>query len=455
MSKKKPYCAVNVKDVDVDSLLVKLTGVPTVWVGIDVGKESLKVVLCWGPDQFGRPWHVRYPEQLGPLIELLGKLALGRNLVVAVEPTGTYCDPLRWALTSAKLKVVRIESKISHDYAEVFDGAPSQHDGKDAAVLAELARHGHGTPWPLELKDEKTSAMRNLVDAADDQQRVLSIWTGRLESLLARHWPEATRLLDLDSITLLSALLEYGGPAGLAGDPQAAKKLQDWGGPWLASEKIQELLRGARTTAGVPANATERQRMQQYAAYALTAKRDLRATERQLTKLARGDPLLRRMGEAVGMATACVLFVRLGDPRNYSCARAYLKAAGLNLVERSSGQYQGQLKISKRGPAMVRKWMYLAALRLVQDHRASGWFARKQERDGGRRGSAPARKGTGLNGLVALMRRLLGAVWNVTRKDEPFDVGRMFGQSGKPARRTSLGRELEPAGAGASGENES
>jgi transposase len=455
MSKKKPYSGVNVKDVDLELLLGKLTGVPRLWVGIDVAKEFLVVVLCWGPEQFSRPWRVRYPEQLGLLIELLKKLAVGRDLAVAVEPTGTYADPLRWALTAAGLKVLRIESKISHDYAEVFDGVPSQHDGKDAAILAELARHERGTPWPLELKDEKTSTMRNLVEAADDQQRVLSIWSGRLEALLARHWPEATRLLDLDSITLLNTLIEHGGPAGLAADAKAAEKLQDWGGIWLSPEKVQALVQGAKTTAGVPANATEKQRMQQYAMYALQARRDVNATERQLTKLAQGDPLLQRMGEAVGLATACVLFVLLGDPRNYSSARAYLKAAGLNLTERSSGQYQGQLKISKRGPSMVRKWLYLAVLRLVKDHRASAWFARKKERDGGGPGRGPARKGAGLIGLVALMRKLLESVWQVTRKDEVFDVGRMFGRHSMPAERTSSGqREAELAGAGGSGQSE-
>jgi transposase len=455
MTKKRPYSSMNVKDVDLDFWLKELAGVPVLWVGIDVGKEFLKVVLCWGAERFSRPWYMRYPDQLDLLIELLKKLKVDRELVVAIEPTGTYSDPLRWALTEAKLSVQRIESKASHDYAEVFDGVPSQHDGKDAAILAELARHGRGTLWPLELKDEKTSTLRNLVESADDQQRVLGIWTGRLEALLARHWPEATRVLDLDSITLLNALVEFGGPAGLAADPRAAEKLQDWGGHWLTPEKVQELLAGAKATAGVPTNATEKQRLQQYALQALQARRELNATERQLTKLAQADPLLKRMGEVVGLPTACVLFVLLGDPRNYGSMRAYLKAAGLNLAERSSGQYQGQLKISKRGSAMARKWLYMAALRLVRDTRAAAWFGRKKQRDGGRPGRGPARKGIGLVGLVALMRKLLGAVWHVTRKDEAFDIGRLFCQGGgQRAQRSSSGRrEPELAGAGAPGRN--
>ena len=39
---------------------------------------------------------------------------------------------------------------------------------------------------------------------------------------------------------------------------------------------------------------------------------------------------------AVGLVTACVLWMCLGNPRDYGSAAAYRKAMGLNLVERSS-----------------------------------------------------------------------------------------------------------------------
>ena len=45
---------------------------------------------------------------------------------------------------------------------------------------------------------------------------------------------------------------------------------------------------------------------------------------------------------------------------------AYRKAMGLNLVERSSGKYKGRLRISKRGGARSRQWLYFAVLRLIQ-----------------------------------------------------------------------------------------
>ena len=64
------------------------------------------------------------------------------------------------------------------------------------------------------------------------------------------------------------------------------------------------------------------------------------------------------------LTTAILIGLHL-DPRNFNNAQSFLKALGLNLTEKSSGQYHGQLKISKRGSATARKYLYLAALRLI------------------------------------------------------------------------------------------
>jgi transposase len=42
-----------------------------------------------------------------------------------------------------------------------------------------------------------------------------------------------------------------------------------------------------------------------------------------------------------------------------------LRRAGLNLAESMSGKRKGQIVLSKRGDAALRKYMYLATLRLI------------------------------------------------------------------------------------------
>src|SRR5262249_51220436 len=132
MSKSKPYSAVAVNSVVLAQLSKGRAGRDLV-VGLDIGKFEVLAVPRWGPGDFGRPWRIKNPQQLPDLVGLLLSLAQGHQLRVALEPSGTYGDALRQALHDAGLQLQRVSPKAAHDYAEVFDGVPSQHDGKDAA----------------------------------------------------------------------------------------------------------------------------------------------------------------------------------------------------------------------------------------------------------------------------------------------------------------------------------
>ncbi len=282
--KRRAYRATDVKNVLVEEVL-KTAPAGLATVGLDIGKYELRVVVRWKDGSFVRPWKVENPGEIGRMVTLLQKVAEGRSLIVAMESTGTYGDAVRAKLDQAGLEVHRVGGKAAHDYAEVFDGVPSQHDGKDAAVIAELAAFGKSVSWPYRRKSEADADMAYWTDGLDGQQNIQRIWTGRLESLLARHWPEATRLLDLASVTLLRALMHYGGPAKLAGDPTASTRLACWGRRVLGTAKVEKFLASAVGTVGVPQGARDVQRMQQYAAMALAAYRETHSTIATTTRI--------------------------------------------------------------------------------------------------------------------------------------------------------------------------
>ncbi len=54
-----------------------------------------------------------------------------------------------------------------------------------------------------------------------------------------------------------------------------------------------------------------------------------------------------------------------GDLRQYAHGRQLLRKAGLNLAESTSGKRKGQIILSKRGDAALRKYLYLATIQLV------------------------------------------------------------------------------------------
>jgi transposase len=412
--KNKAYRAIAVNQIQLDRLLQRHEAL--VYVGLDVGKDYILCALRWANHDFERPWRCRNPADLADLAQTLQRLAQGRRLVVALEPTGTYGDALRQALQRADLRVHRVSPKAAADYAEIFDGVPSQHDGKDAAVVAELAAQGRSWPWPLLLPNEVEQELAYQVEWLEGQRRQTQLWYGRLEALLSRHWPEATASLPLTSGVLRRCLLRYGGPRGLAEDGRAAERLYRWGKGLLSRDKAEALVASARQTAGVSLGRWDEERLRRYAQQVQDGLQQHRQTRRRLRQLAASQPTIRAMGEVVGLVTACVLYVELGNPRDYHCGPAYRKAMGLNLKERSSGRWQGQLKLTKRGPAAARRWLYLAALRWVRQEPVRSWYVRQKAQ---RRGAAkPA--------LVGVMRKLALALYRVGGRGEPFDRTQLY-----------------------------
>lgn len=427
--RKRAYRATSVKSVNVAEVISRLDEGP-VWLGLDIGKTSIFAVVRDAKGYFERPWKIQNPHELPELIMRAQQLAQCRPLVMAMESTGSYGDPLRQALTDAGLQIHRVGSKATSDYKEIFDGVPSAHDGKDAAVVAELAAIGKSSPWPSTEPSAEEAEMAVQVTWLDTQQDILQLWLGRLEGLLGRHWPELTGLLSLNSGTLLQLLAHYGSPAAVAADPEASSQLARWGGHLLRPQKIAAVLESARTTAGVRLQEPTIALLQHCAEEALAARREIREAKRKLKTLTKADKVIQSMAEVVGTTTACVLRVSVGDPRDYHCGEAYRKAMGLNLKERSSGNHQGKLKITKRGPSLARRWLYFAAMRAVQRSPVRSWYEAKKRKD----------KDLGIGALVGVMRKLALAVYAVSVRGEAFSWDRLFPGSPPSPPAASLAR---------------
>ena len=415
VSKSKPYCSMSVKSVEASVLAAEHRGQACV-LGIDVAKFELMGVLRWPDGTFGRPWRIANPGEVGLLVEKLEALGSSCPVTVAMESSGTYGDAVRQALGDASIMVHRVSAKAVKDQAETFDGVPSQHDGKDAAIIADLCGRGKGKPWAMESGDASDQEIRYWVRRVDAAQRVKQMWGGKIEALLARHWPEATRLMPASSATLSKALLHWGSPAALAADADAAAKLQSFGGHYLSEAKIAAIVASARASGGVRMNAWETKEVQELAGEVCARRKEISDCKRRLRALTRDHKTIQAQKPAVGLVTACVLWTCLGDPRDYGSAAAYRKAMGLNLVERSSGRFKGQLRISKRGQRLTRKWMYFGALRWMRDAAVKRWTIPKKARDGGK----------GSRAMVGVMRKLALAAWNVAVNGEEFDVRRLF-----------------------------
>ena len=185
----------------------------------------------------------------------------------------------------------------------------------------------------------------------------------------------------------------------------------------LTEAKVAQVLASAATTVGIACLEPEQRYLSALAGEALHSYRGVQRARHALEQRVEADAQLAPMAALVGRVTRAVLIARLGSPLNFPSAASYVKGLGLNLKEHSSGQYQGQLKITKRGPARARQYLYLAVLRWVQhEPLIAAWYQAKVQRDGGRlKGKA----------VVALMRKLAKALWHVAR-GQRFEAHKLF-----------------------------
>ncbi len=412
--KKRRYHTTKVNQVNWAQIAEQAGEQPVVFA-VDVAKEKIVSTLM-KPDRTAlKTIQWQHPEQTPELMHgLLSHLGAER-LEVAMEPSGTYGDPLRWLFDSHGVAVFRLSPKRVHDSAEVFDGVPSLHDAKAAYQIGRLHLEGVSRRW--EERAEQRRALTAQIAVLKLYRERLQSSRNRLEAQLARHWPELPGVLDLGSVTLMSLVARYGSPAQVVAHAEAARQLmQRSGGSGLRREKIEGVIEAAQQTLGMPCLEAERVLLQTLAQDMLDNYRAVQQAEQALAAQVEADATLSQLASVVGKTTAAVLVSTQGSPQDYPNAGSYLKSLGLNLKERSSGKFQGQLKITKRGPGIARLYLYFAVLRwLYRDSIIQAWYQRKVARDGGHKGKA----------IVALMRKLAKALWYVAQ-GVAFDSAKLF-----------------------------
>jgi len=106
----------------------------------------------------------------------------------------------------------------------------------------------------------------------------------------------------------------------------------------------------------------------------------------------------------------------VGPLDDFDCWEETEKYVGLNLRERQSGDYEGELRITKKGRPLARKILGQMAYQLVQEDQLYGdYYRQKQDR------GMPGPKA-----LVAVMRTLLKLIVGLYKSSRPYDPERVF-----------------------------
>ncbi len=412
--KKRAYKTTDVKKVNVDRLQKKIEGHAIVF-SVDVAKTDFVACIMTSSKEVLVTLKWKHPSESLVLLELILRDLRWHSLEVVMEPSGTYGDSLRAQFLGHGIDVYRVSPKRSHDASEVYAGVPSMHDAKASAIIGYLHLEGYSEPWPM--ADENHRTLNAMIRTMNMYDEAYFRNINRLEALTMRYWPELSGILSLQSATLLELLIQFGGPEQVAlHQDEAATFMKKIGGVQLKEEKIQAVLASASSTLGVKSIEAERCQIQELCGEIRRQQKYRRRAQLRVEAQTQTVACVNAMSPILGKVTATVIYLALGDLNKHDGAGSVVKALGLNLKERSSGKHQGQLRITKRGSGLARMYLYMAVLRLI--HRNSivnAWYTAKVARDGGMK----------MKAIVAIMRKIAGALWHVGR-GATFDASLLF-----------------------------
>jgi transposase len=177
--KKRTYRKIAVREVDAAALTAEL-GSGRVVFAIDVAKVDMVAALVAGDGRVVRTICSKNPVKNGLVLRLLGVLRSAGLLVeAAMESSGTDGAVLRQQLVEYGVPVFRVSGKRTHDAAEVYDGVPSLHHAKSAAIIAKLHMDGGvSVPWTAlpEEKRELKAAIATMDLYREQHQRLVHSW---------------------------------------------------------------------------------------------------------------------------------------------------------------------------------------------------------------------------------------------------------------------------------------
>lgn len=414
MKKKRTYKTVDVEQIDPLTIVRMVLTVGCI-VAVDVAKRKFAAAVADASGEVLSILRFEHPRQTPTFLRIVeARRDHGLAPRVVMEPTGTYGDALRHQIHLRGVRVEMVSPKHTHDFAEVLDGVPSMHDPKATVVLARLATVKPGKAW--EPHGEPRREIRALLDRRWPTAKTIDLYYAHVEAMLVRHWPEFGELLDVrQQRSWMTLLQRYPGPHRVAAAAEEASEvLRKASRGRFSREKVASVAHSASTTLGVPMTAGEEAKLEFLVQEIEHQHRLLEAVDAEIaTRVANIDT---QLAATVGPVCTGAILAYLGSPLRYHSAAAFVKAVGLNLKVKSSGEQAGQLHITKRGPAQVRQLLYLAALRLIKNDRVvAAWYRARKSYTSNAKQKA----------VVAIMRKMARALWHVAR-GAAFDATKLF-----------------------------
>jgi transposase len=296
-----------------------------------------------------------------------------KTVIIGMEPTGHYWWNLANWLANKGLNVVMVNPATTKRNKENRDNSPSKSDPKDALVIADVVCRGYYYDYT-----RQASVFQRLRTVMSDRE----FWVThsvRLQNRIIRwldiRFPEYTSVFkDWTCPRSLATLKHFPSPLELE-TLSVSEVITGWraqhmqrAGGTTGMEKAAQLIAQAKksvgdTTAMREAKQDLERLLEEYERIVET----LEKMEQEVRALLGEIPMAKQLRSIKGLGPIFIgaILSGAGDLKQYAHGRQLLRKAGLNLAESMSGKRKGQIVLSKRGDAKLRKYMYLATITLV------------------------------------------------------------------------------------------
>jgi transposase len=362
-------------------------------------------------------------EQLNELAEYAERHDLN-GLCVVCEPTGGYDEELLRLARRQGHETAYVNTEHTAKMSTVESGDTGKTDPSDARTMSLIAAVDR-TQAHRRL-DEEYGRLRELGQVYDDSSRQATRARTRFHDVLKRLFCDYEKSADfLFGKTGAAVMEEY------AWDPEAI--LED--GYDRFCERIKRHVKRARwTTLEALYEQAQRSGKMQWPERVRSLwkrrlrqlwadwKRYARRKEQAGQRIAQLYRQLQKRGkvpapfEKVSALQLGRLIGEIGPLGDFDCWEEVEKYVGLNLRERASGDYEGELRITKKGRPLARKILGQMAYQLVQEKELYGEYYRRKQDQG-----MPGPKA-----LVAVMRKVLKLIVGLYKSGQPYDRERVF-----------------------------